>query len=62
LSENYYSPKQIADKLSVSEYTIRKWIRDGKIKDSVKLGHKTIRVPYKAYEEFVSKHIYQKKA
>jgi excisionase family DNA binding protein len=59
MTDGFYSPKEMAKLLSVSEYTVRKWIRDGKIKNSVKLGHKTIRVPRSAYESFVAESKYK---
>ena len=38
----YYSIKEVADKLSLAEVTIRKWITSGKIK-STKFG-KAVRI------------------
>lgn len=35
--ENYYTPKQIADKLKLNIRTIYKWIREERI-NAVKLG------------------------
>jgi acetyl-CoA synthetase len=35
--ENYYTPKEISDKLKLNIRTIYKWIREGKV-NAVKLG------------------------
>lgn len=35
--ENYYTPKEISDKLKLNIRTVYKWIREGKLK-AVKLG------------------------
>jgi len=35
--KNYYTVRETAKMLNLSEWTIRKWIRDGKIK-AVRLG------------------------
>lgn len=35
--EKYYTPKQVAEILQIHQYTVLKWIRDGKIK-ALKFG------------------------
>ncbi|MEW5921150.1 MAG: helix-turn-helix domain-containing protein [Bacillota bacterium] len=35
--ENYYTPKEVSDKLKLNIRTIYKWIREGKV-NAVKLG------------------------
>lgn len=35
--ENYYTPKEVADKLKLNVRTLYKWIREGKL-NAVKLG------------------------
>ena len=35
--ENYYTPKEISDKLKLNIRTIYKWIKEGKV-NAVKLG------------------------
>lgn len=37
MDERFYTPKQVADILQVHQYTILKWIREGKIR-ALKLG------------------------
>ena len=53
--EKLYTPKQFASMLNVSEFTIRKWIREGKIKNTMKFGHKTIRIPQSSINNFIDK-------
>ena len=47
----YYSPEEIAEHYSLKPATVRKWIREGKLK-AVKLGH-LWRVPEEALQEFI---------
>ena len=35
--EQYYKPKEVADKLKINVMTVYKWIREGKLK-AVKVG------------------------
>jgi len=35
--ENYYTPKEISDKLKLNIRTVYKWIREGRV-NAVKLG------------------------
>ena len=51
--QKMYTPKDVAEMLSVSEYTIRKWIREGKIAKTMKFGHKTIRIPQSSMDDFL---------
>ena len=32
--QKFYTPKSVASLLNVSEFTVRKWIRQGKIEDT----------------------------
>lgn len=42
--EKHYSPAEVAERLSVDERTIRRWIADGKLA-SFKVGGHLIRIP-----------------
>ena len=53
--QKFYTPKNVASLLNVSEFTVRKWIRQGKIEDTLKFGHKTIRIPDNSLKKFLSK-------
>ena len=53
--QKFYTPKNVASLLNVSEFTVRKWIRQGKIEDTFKFGHKTIRIPDNSLQKFLSK-------
>jgi excisionase family DNA binding protein len=49
--ETVYTPEEIADKLKVSAYTVRRWLKNGEIR-SIKLRN-FWRVPESALEEFL---------
>lgn len=58
-SEVVYTPKEIAEFLNEEEWTVREWIRKGKIK-AVRMGGtdaspRKIRVPSAAYREYLSR-------
>jgi len=36
-TENYYTPKEISDKLKLNVRTVYKWIREGRV-NAIKLG------------------------
>ncbi len=50
--EKYYNPKEIAELLSVSEKTIRRYIKSGKIK-AIKIGSR-LKISESNYMEFVN--------
>jgi excisionase family DNA binding protein len=52
--EKLYTSKELASLLNVSEFTIRKWIREDKIKNTMKFGHKTIRIPESSVVNFIN--------
>jgi excisionase family DNA binding protein len=47
-----YSAAQVAQRLGVTPYTVRKWIREGKL-PATKLGYKTVRVSSADLEAFL---------
>ncbi|NSW76059.1 MAG: helix-turn-helix domain-containing protein [Candidatus Atribacteria bacterium] len=49
--EEFYTVEEVAQKLKVTEYVIRKWIREKKLK-AVKIG-RLWRVPESALREFL---------
>jgi excisionase family DNA binding protein len=51
-SNKYYTAEEVAEILKVTTESVRRWIRDGKLK-SVKLGGKYIRVSQADLDEFV---------
>jgi len=51
----YMTVKQVANKLQVSEYTVRDWVKLGNLK-AHKFGHKTIRIPIGEVVKFIDRH------
>ena len=49
------TPKQVANKLGVSEYTIWRYIKAGKLK-SIKLTKRNFRIEEKDLIQFIKKH------
>jgi len=49
------TPKQVANKLSVSEYTIWRYIKAGKLK-AIKLTKRNFRIDEKDLVQFLKKH------
>ena len=49
--EKYYSPEEIAARFNLKSPTVRKWIREGKLR-AFKMGS-LWRVPEEALEEFI---------
>lgn len=53
--EILYTPQEVADRLKVSEQTIKLWLREGTLR-GVRLGGKRIwRIPESAIQEFLDK-------
>lgn len=50
---HYYTSKDIATKLKVSEYTVRRWIQEGKL-TGLKIG-KAYRFTEEDIEKFINK-------
>jgi len=51
-SNKYYTAEEVAEMLKVTTESVRRWIRDGKLK-SVKLSGKFIRISQADLDEFV---------
>jgi acetyl-CoA synthetase len=51
LEDRFLTPKQFADRLSISRWTVYAWISEGKIK-SVKIG-RLVRIPESEVERIV---------
>lgn len=49
------TPKQVANKLGVSEFTIWRYIKDGKLK-AIKLTKRNFRIEEKDLIQFLKKH------
>ncbi|MBU1292324.1 helix-turn-helix domain-containing protein [Patescibacteria group bacterium] len=50
-----FTPKQIANKLGVSEFTIWRYIKAGKLK-AIKLTKRNFRIEQKDLNQFLKKH------
>jgi len=48
----YYTPKQIAEKLNVHPRTIRRWIREGRLR-AIQPGPRTYRIAKEDFESFL---------
>ena len=44
LEERYYTYKETAEKLRISVFTVKKWVREGKLKPK-RIGYKTALIP-----------------
>ena len=51
-NNKYYTAEEVAEMLKVTTESVRRWIRDGKLK-SVKLSGKFIRISQADLDEFV---------
>lgn len=51
--EEQLSPAQVAKLCAVHEDTVRRWIRDGKLKPVRKLGRCVLRIPASAVNRFL---------
>jgi excisionase family DNA binding protein len=51
MSEKYYSPEEIAEQFNLKPATVRKWIRQGKLK-AIKLG-RLWRIPEEELQRFI---------
>ncbi|MDP2966852.1 MAG: helix-turn-helix domain-containing protein [bacterium] len=51
----FLTPKQVANKLGVSEYTIWRYIKAGKIK-AIKYTARNFRITEKDLQDFIKKH------
>lgn len=51
-SNKYFTAEEVAEMLKVTTESVRRWIRDGKLK-SVKLSGKFIRISQADLDEFV---------
>lgn len=51
--QDYYSPKEAAKKLSVNIQTLRRYLREGKIK-AVKVNNWRVRIPANELEKLIS--------
>lgn len=52
INNKYYTAEEVAEMLKVTTESVRRWIRDGKLK-SVKLSGKFIRISQADLDEFV---------
>lgn len=50
--QTYYTSEEIAGMLKVNKESVRRWVRDGKLK-SIKLSGKFIRISQTNLDEFV---------
>jgi len=50
--QNYYTAEEIAEMLKVTTESVRRWIRNGKLK-SIKLSGKFIRISRDDLDEFI---------
>lgn len=50
--QNYYTTEEVAEMLKVTTESVRRWIRDGKLK-SVKLSGKFIRISQEDLNAFI---------
>ena len=55
MAQLYYTVKDISNKLSVSPYTVRKWIREGKLRSLPHLDNQrdSYRITLKAFNDFI---------
>jgi len=53
INNKYFTAEEVAEVLKVTTESVRRWIRDGKLK-SVKLGGRYIRVSQADLDEFVA--------
>ena len=51
--QKLYTVKHVASLLNISEYTVRKWIKEDKIQNTFKFVHKTIRIPESSIQQLV---------
>lgn len=51
----FYRTKEVADILQVVEPTVRKWIKNNKLKATKLAGNKTIRISREALNEFIER-------
>ncbi|MFW6026061.1 MAG: helix-turn-helix domain-containing protein [Candidatus Woesearchaeota archaeon] len=51
--ENLLFPVEVAEKIRVSEYTIIKWIKKGKLKGTIDEGK--LKIKEKDFKEFIKK-------
>jgi len=51
-SNKYYTAEEVAEILKVTTESVRRWIRDGKLK-SVKLGGRYLRISQADLDEYV---------
>lgn len=51
MEDRYYTPKEVSERLQVSEKTVRAWITQGGLR-AVRAGH-FWRIPESALEEFL---------
>ena len=54
--QEFLTTKQVSDFLQVTEDTVRKWARQGKIEGVVKFGHKTVRIPKESIAKLLETH------
>lgn len=54
LADNLLTYKEVAERLSVSIWTVRSWVRKGYLK-SLKIGEKTVRVSEADLSEFIKR-------
>lgn len=52
-SNKYYTAEEVAEILKVTTESVRRWIRDGKLK-SVKLGGRYLRISQADLDEYVA--------
>jgi excisionase family DNA binding protein len=52
-NEKYYTAEEVAELLKVTTESVRRWIRDGKLR-SVKLSGKFIRISQTDLDEFIA--------
>ncbi len=53
MQEQYWTPKEVADRFKVSEETVRRYIRQKKLQ-AVRFGDQ-LRIPDSALQEFIKK-------
>ena len=51
----FYSVKQVAERLNVSTRTVHRWIDDSRL-PATKLGHNILRISQEDLDEFLDKH------
>lgn len=55
--EEHYSVKQVAGKLSVSVRTVWRWIEDERLAPVYRLDTRTVRIPARAVNRFLSRSV-----